>query len=52
VHTGLVDSNVRGKVGPGWHAHIDVLAARMSGTEPAPFWDNWTRLKADYDKRL
>jgi uncharacterized protein YndB with AHSA1/START domain len=52
VHTGLVDPNVRGKVGPGWHAHIDVLAARMSGTEPAPFWDNWTRLKADYDKRL
>ncbi|HVV80798.1 MAG TPA: SRPBCC family protein [Pseudolabrys sp.] len=52
VHTGLVDPNVRGKVGPGWHAHIDVLASRMAGTEPAPFWDNWTRLKADYDKRL
>jgi uncharacterized protein YndB with AHSA1/START domain len=52
VHTGLTDPNVRGKVGPGWHAHIDVLAARMAGTEPAPFWDNWTRLKADYDKRM
>jgi uncharacterized protein YndB with AHSA1/START domain len=52
VHTGLADPNVRGKVGPGWHAHIDVLAARMAGTEPEPFWDNWTRLKADYDKKL
>jgi hypothetical protein len=29
-----------------------VLVARMDGAEPAPFWDNWTRLKADYDKRL
>lgn len=52
VHTGLADPNVRSKVGPGWHAHIDVLAARMAGIEPEPFWDNWTRLKADYDKRL
>lgn len=52
VHTGLVDRNVRTKVGPGWHAHIDVLAARMAGVEPEPFWDNWLRLKSDYEKRV
>jgi uncharacterized protein YndB with AHSA1/START domain len=52
VHTGLADPKVRGNVGPGWHAHIDVLAARMAGTEPQPFWDNWTQLKADYETRL
>jgi len=52
VHTGLVDRGVRTKVGPGWHAHIDVLAARMGGTEAAPFWDNWSRLQKDYESRV
>jgi uncharacterized protein YndB with AHSA1/START domain len=52
VHRGLVDRGVRAKVGPGWHAHIDVLAARMAGTEPEPFWDNWARLQKDYEKRV
>jgi uncharacterized protein YndB with AHSA1/START domain len=52
VHRGLVDRGVRTKVGPGWHAHLDVLAARMGGTEPEPFWDNWSSLRDDYDQRL
>lgn len=52
VHTGLTDPNMCSKVAPGWHAHIDVLAARMAGVEAEPFWDNWTRLKGDYEKRL
>lgn len=39
-------------VSAGWHMHLDVLAARLAGTEPEPFWDGWLRLKADYDKRL
>jgi hypothetical protein len=32
--------------------HLDVLAARVRGTEPAPFWDGWARLKQDYAERL
>ncbi len=39
-------------VSAGWHAHLDVLDARLRGREPPMFWTNWTRLKADYDKRL
>ena len=39
-------------VSAGWHAHLDVLDARLRGREPPMFWANWTRLKADYDKRL
>lgn len=39
-------------VSTGWHKHLDVLAARLSGTEPAPFWDGWANLKAEYDRRL
>jgi uncharacterized protein YndB with AHSA1/START domain len=51
VHTGL-NRDMSSKVGPGWHAHIDVLAARMAGTEPEPFWDNWSRLHKVYESRL
>jgi len=36
----------------GWHAHLDVLVARLEGQEVPVFWANWTRLRADYDQRL
>lgn len=39
-------------VSAGWHAHLDALVARMNGKSPAPFWDGWIRLKAEYDRRL
>lgn len=39
-------------VGAGWHMHLDILAARLRGKTPEPFWDGWLRLKADYDKRI
>jgi len=35
----------------GWHTHLDVLVARASGMEPAPFWDAFTRLLQEYDRR-
>ena len=36
----------------GWHAHLDVLAARLEGRDLPAFWANWTKLRADYDQRL
>lgn len=36
----------------GWHAHLDLLADRVSGRKSEPFGDGWLRLKADYDARL
>jgi uncharacterized protein YndB with AHSA1/START domain len=36
----------------GWHTHLDVLGARAQGTEPAPFWDGWTRMREEYDQRF
>ena len=30
----------------------ELLVARAAGSEPEPFWDHWTRLKADYDRRV
>jgi len=52
IHRRLPDRGTMLMVGAGWHMHLDVLAARVSGAEPAPFWDGWTRLKQDYDRRL
>jgi uncharacterized protein YndB with AHSA1/START domain len=51
VHHRLADRATMLKVGPGWHMHIDVLVARMTGTEPSPFWDGWSRLQKEYERR-
>lgn len=40
-------------IGAGWHAHLDILASRVTGIEPAtPFWDGWQLLRQEYDQRL
>lgn len=52
THRGLPDRNTKLMVGAGWHAHLDILVARVSGEEPAPFWDVWTRLRGEYDERI
>lgn len=39
-------------VSAGWHAHIDVLEAKLAGRKPAPHWDTWVRLRTEYDQRL
>jgi uncharacterized protein YndB with AHSA1/START domain len=52
IHSRVADRSMLRMVGPGWHAHLDVLAARMRGAEPVPHWDNWTHLKKDYAERF
>lgn len=52
THRRTPDRGMRVMVGAGWHAHLDILSARISGREPAPFWDRWRTLRADYDARL
>ena len=39
-------------VSAGWHAHLDVLVARLAGGKPTLFWDGWSRLRRDYEQRL
>ena len=39
-------------VGAGWHMHLDVLVARATGKEPAPFWDGLSLLRKEYDRRI
>ena len=52
THRRIPDRSIMLNVSAGWHAHLDVLAARLEEEEPKPFWDNWTSLKADYEKRI
>ena len=52
IHRRLPDRKTLLMVSAGWHMHLDVLAARASGKEPADFWDGWSRLQKEYDQRL
>ena len=53
IHRRLPDRAQLLNVSAGWHAHLDVLVTRISGKpQTASFWDGWSRLKAEYDKRL
>jgi uncharacterized protein YndB with AHSA1/START domain len=52
IHHRLPDRSTMLNVSAGWHMHLDILAARVTGQEPEPFWDGIGRLKAEYDRRL
>jgi uncharacterized protein YndB with AHSA1/START domain len=39
-------------VSAGWHAHLDILADRIAGREPGPFWSAWAKLRSEYEGRL
>lgn len=52
VHRRLPDRSRLLGVSAGWHMHLDVLAARLTGKEPEPFWDGMTRLRKEYDRRI
>ncbi|PKP75036.1 MAG: ATPase [Alphaproteobacteria bacterium HGW-Alphaproteobacteria-6] len=51
THRRTADRAMRVMVGAGWHAHLDLLAARLEGSPPEAFWDAWQRLRADYEAR-
>jgi uncharacterized protein YndB with AHSA1/START domain len=52
IHRRLPERAIQLNVTAGWHMHLDILVARASGKEPEPFWDGWSRLKTEYDRRL
>lgn len=52
IHRRLGDRSMMLNIAGGWHMHLDILVARVTGTKPQPFWDGWARLKQDYDLRL
>lgn len=52
THRKLAERGAKLAVSAGWHAHVDVLEALLAGTDAAPFWDNWSALKAHYERLL
>jgi uncharacterized protein YndB with AHSA1/START domain len=52
THRRVPDRATLLRVGPGWHTHLDVLVARATGKEPEPFWDGWSSLQKEYDRRM
>lgn len=53
VHREIRERPLMMKIGAGWHMHLDILVARVSGAaDPAPFWDGWLKLKRDYEERI
>jgi uncharacterized protein YndB with AHSA1/START domain len=52
VHRRIPDRRMLLGVSAGWHAHLDLMAARLAAGEPEPFWDEMTRLRTEYDQRL
>jgi uncharacterized protein YndB with AHSA1/START domain len=52
IHRRLPDRATLLMFAAGWHMHLDILVARATGKEPQPFWDGWSRLQKDYDRRI
>lgn len=52
THEQVSERGTRVSVSAGWHAHLDILAARLAGTEPPAFWRNIATLERDYEDRI
>ena len=39
-------------VAGGWHTHLNVLAARLAGRDPGPFWSANAAWEAEYQRRI
>ncbi|CFP45080.1 Uncharacterised protein [Bordetella pertussis] len=39
-------------VAGGWHAHLAVLAGKLAGQAPPPFWTTLAQAEQDYEQRL
>lgn len=52
IHRRVPDHKTLLNVSAGWHMHLDVLAARLAGKDPEPYWDGWSRLRTEYDRRM
>ncbi len=52
THRGLDDRRLRTMIAAGWHMHLDILVARVSGAQASSFWSGWVRLRDAYEQRL
>ena len=53
THRRILERSSQLNIGAGWHAHLDMLAAKLADKPLGePFWDHWVGLKADYERRI
>jgi uncharacterized protein YndB with AHSA1/START domain len=52
THRRLGDLGTMTRVASGWHTHLDILADRLGGRDPRPFWKTKARMEEQYAKRL
>jgi uncharacterized protein YndB with AHSA1/START domain len=52
IHRRLPDRDTLLNAAGGWHMHLDILAAKATGKTPTPFWDGWSRLRDEYERRI
>ncbi|MEV6387964.1 SRPBCC family protein [Nocardia xishanensis] len=52
THRRLPDRGALLSVSGGWHSHLDLLVARLSGGTPEPFWPKHARLEKEYAERI
>jgi uncharacterized protein YndB with AHSA1/START domain len=52
IHRRLPDRATLLGVGAGWHTHLDLLVAHTIGKKAEPFWDVWSRVRKEYDRRM
>ena len=52
THRRLPDRAATVSVLGGWHTHLGILADRLAGREPAPFWSTHAPLEEEYGSRI
>ena len=52
THTRIASREAMLSFTPGWHTHLAMLRARLSGDMPPPFWRTFASLRAEYARRL
>lgn len=52
THLRLPNRDLMLSVSAGWHAHLDLLVSCLTGRDKKPFWDEWQKLRGDYDKQV
>jgi uncharacterized protein YndB with AHSA1/START domain len=52
THRRLTDRNERIGVAGGWETHVGILADRLRGTPPQPFWPTHAAFEREYDAKL
>ena len=52
THSRLANRDEMVGVSGGWHAHLDILDARLKGEKPDGFWRMYNRLEPEYDARI